>query len=85
MLKEMLKKINNKYVRLVALILVAVNSGAMMMGYQILPFSNEEIVAGVSIASMVAIEIWNHYKNNNYSPAAKEAQKVIDNLKAENK
>ena len=85
MLKEMLKKINNKYVRLVALILVAVNSGAMMMGYQILPFSNEEIVAGVSIASMVAIEIWNHYRNNNYSPAAKEAQKVIDNLKAENK
>lgn len=73
----MLDKINNKYVRLIALIVVAINSGAMIMGYQLLPFNNEEIVAGISIVAMVATELWNHWKNNSYTPQAKQADEQI--------
>ena len=68
-----MKKIDNKYVRLISLIVVAINSGAMMMGYKLLPFDDDEIVTGISIIAMVGTEIWNHWKNNSYTPQAKRA------------
>lgn len=76
-MKEQFKKIDNKYVRLFALIVVAINSGAMMLGYELLPFSNEDIVAGLSIAAMVVVELWNHWKNNSYTTAAKQADEQM--------
>ncbi|MGN8648306.1 phage holin [Gracilibacillus sp. HCP3S3_G5_1] len=72
MLKEKLSKINNKWVRLVAWILVSINSSALIMGYELLPFDNEQIVSGVSIVFMFAIEAWNHWKDNDWSEKAKE-------------
>lgn len=80
-MKEQLKKIDNKYVRLAVLIIVAINSSAMILEYQLLPFSNEQIAAGASIVALVGAEIWNHYKNNNYTPEAKRAQKYLDGEK----
>lgn len=84
-MKDIFSKIDNKYVRLAALIIVAINSAAMMMGYTLLPFNNEEIVTGISILAMVVTEIWNHWKNNSYTRAAKEADKQLEKAKKEAK
>jgi len=84
-MKDIFSKIDNKYVRLVALIIVAINSAAMMMGYKLLPFSDEEIVTGISIIAMVVTELWNHWKNNSYTRAAKEADKQLKKAKKEAK
>ncbi|MFD2924158.1 phage holin [Halobacillus naozhouensis] len=82
-MKELLTKINNKWVRLALMVIVGVNTGAMMFGYQLLPFSSQEIATGVSMAAMVGSEIWNHYKNNNYSQAAKYAQNYLESIKGD--
>lgn len=80
-MKQALEKINNKWVRLAVLVVVAINSGAMILGYDLLPFSNDQIVAGLSVLAMVASEIWNHWKNNSYTGKAIQADKHLKNLK----
>lgn len=80
-MKEMLKKIDNKWVRVAALVIVVGNIIATMFGYPLLPFSNEDIVAGVSLVALIGSEIWNHWKNNNWTPEAKQAQNYLDSTK----
>lgn len=80
-MKEALKKIDNKWVRLIAWILVAINTGAMILGYELLPFENEEIVNGISLVALYAVEAWNHWKNNSYTQPAKEADVYLDSRK----
>lgn len=75
-------KKDNTLVRLIVMILVGVNSIATMYGYNLIPFTDEEINLGISAVALVASEIWNHYKNNNYSPAAKSAQRQINKAKS---
>lgn len=75
--KEIMDKINNKWVRLIILIVVFINTAGMMLGYQLLPFENEEIATGLSIAALALSEIWNHWKNNSYTEAAKEADMFL--------
>ncbi|MBP1971566.1 SPP1 family holin [Virgibacillus natechei] len=77
-MKQKLNKINNKWVRLAVFIIVAINSAAMIFNVQLLPFDNDQIVAGASVVAMVLSEVWNHYQNNNYTSEAKRAQKYLD-------
>jgi len=60
------------------MIIVMANSISMILGFQLIPFTEEEIATGVSVVALVASEIWNHWKNNNYTKKAKEAQKKLD-------
>lgn len=72
-MKNILQKIDNKWVRLIVLIVVGINTIGMILGYQLLPFDNEQIANGISIAALIISEVWNHWKNNSYTKAAKEA------------
>ncbi|MFD1066706.1 phage holin [Oceanobacillus locisalsi] len=76
-MKEKLKKIDNKWVRLIVFVIVAVNSGFMMAGYELLPFDNDQIVVGLSVVAMVVSELWNHWKNNSYTNSAKVADGML--------
>ena len=78
--KEML---GSKYVRLIAMVVVAINSIAVMFGYDIVPFSDDQITMGISAAALVISETWNHYKNNSYSLEAKKADAYMNRLKGD--
>lgn len=80
-MKEILKGIDNKWVRLTILVVVFANTAGMMLGYQILPFDNEQIAAGISIVALAASEIWNHWKNNSYTKPAQEADTYLKSRK----
>ena len=71
--------------RLAVFAIVAINSGFMMAGYELLPFDNEQIVAGLSIVAMVGSELWNHWKNNSYTKPAQEADLELEHRKHQNK
>lgn len=72
---------NNTLVRLIVMIVVMINSAGTMYGYNLIPFTEDEISMGISAVALVISEIWNHYKNNNYSQHAKEAQDKLDEMK----
>jgi len=80
-LSENLAKINNKWIRLAVLIIVFINTAAMLLGYKLIPLSNEELVSVLSLIALFISEIWNHWKNNSYTPSAKEADKLMEKLK----
>ncbi|WP_416149515.1 phage holin [Salipaludibacillus sp. HK11] len=80
-MKEKVKQIDNKWVRLVVMILVAGNAIAMMFGVELLPFNDDQIIAGVSASALVVSEMWNHWRNNSYSEEAKEADLYLETVK----
>lgn len=80
-MSENLARINNKWVRLTVLVIVFVNTAAMMLGYRLIPLSNEDLVSILSLIALFVSEIWNHWKNNSYTSQAKEADKLMKKLK----
>lgn len=84
-IKVIFDKINNKWVRLIAWILVFVNTSGLILGYQLLPFDNEELVEIVSVVALFVVELWNHWKNNSYTDEAREADIYMSELKERRK
>lgn len=82
MSKINLKGINASAVaRVLILILAITNAILQMLGYKVLPIENsaiEEIVSGIFL---VAMTLYNTYKNLNVSTAAQTAQSVTDAIK----
>lgn len=72
-------------VRLAVLFVLFVNQALVMFGWNPLPFSEEEIYAGLSAlaTAIQAVYVW--YRNNNVTKEAEEAQKVLDGLKERKK
>lgn len=72
-------------VRLAVLFVLFVNQALVMFGWNPLPFSEEEIYAGLSAlaTAIQAVYVW--YRNNNVTKEAEEAQKVLDELKERKK
>lgn len=80
-MKKALKKIDNKWVRLTVMVIVGINTIAVMLGYNLLPFSNEQIITGLSVAALIVSEVWNHWKNNSWSDKAKQADNYLESIK----
>lgn len=80
-MKDVLKRVDNKWVRLTILVVVFINTAGMMMGKQLLPFDNEQIAVGISVVALAISEIWNHWKNNSYTQPAKEADIYLESRK----
>ncbi|WP_018934317.1 phage holin [Gracilibacillus lacisalsi] len=80
-MKEQLKKIDNKWVRLIAFTIASINTGFTIAGNPLLPFGSEQIVEGVSIVANTAAGIWVYWKNNSFTFAAKVADDHLKQLK----
>lgn len=70
------------YVRLSVLIILLVNQSLIVMGWDPLPFNEEQIYEGVSSVATVAMAIYTWYKNNNVTKEAERAQEYLDELKS---
>ena len=76
---------SNAIVRLVVLVILIVNQTLITLGYEPLPFSDEQIYEAVSIVALVAGTIWIWWKNNNLTAEAQHAQIVLNDLKKRRK
>lgn len=79
---------NNKQsaiVRLVALVILMLNQALITLGYNPLPFSDEQIYEGVSIVAVAVATIYAWWKNNNVTPEALAGQGEIERLKGARK
>lgn len=80
-MKKLLEKVDNKYVRLIAFIIVVINASLDMFNIQALPFSNTEIVSGISVVGIVVIGAWNFWKNNSFTEMAKQSDNWLSGMK----
>lgn len=72
-------------VRVVVMLVVMINSIFLINDANFLPYTDDQIAAGVSSAALVVSEIWNHYKNNDYSHEAEVGTRKMKQLKEVNK
>ena len=69
------------FARLVVPFYALVNAFLLSLGYNPMPFSDEEVTAGVNtvIGALGTLYVW--YKNNNVTRTAQEAQLLYDQVK----
>ena len=72
---------SNAIVRLVVLVILIINQTLITLGYEPLPFSDEQIYEGVSIVALVVGTIWVWWRNNNLTDEALAGQGEVERLK----
>lgn len=68
-------------VRLIVSIVAVINSACAMAGQPLLDLGEDQITGVVNVVVLVAAWVWGFWKNNSFTTAAKEGQKVTDALK----
>ena len=79
---------NNKQsaiVRLVVLVILIVNQTLITLGYEPLPFSDEQVYEAVSIVALVVMTLYSWWKNNNVTDVALAGQSEIERIKGARK
>ena len=71
----------NLIIRLGVLLFSLLNIILTACGKNPLPVSESMAYEIISIIVVIAASVWNAWKNNNLTPAAKAGQKVIDAIK----
>ncbi len=71
----------NAIIRLVVLAVLLFNQALTTLGYNPLPFSEAEIFEGVSALATTVVAVWSWWKNAPITKEAKEAQKLLEELK----
>lgn len=69
-------------VRLIVSIVALINSVCTMAGFPLLNLGEEQITSVVNVVMLIAAWAWGFWKNNNFTQAAKDAQKVLESEKA---
>lgn len=71
----------NLIIRLGVLLFSLLNIILTACGKNPIPVSESMAYEIISIAVVIAASVWNAWKNNNITPAAKAGQRVIDAIK----
>lgn len=68
-------------VRTIVLFVAVINHFLTLSGHSVLPFDEYSVNEIVSTVFMAVVSIWTWWKNNSFTPAAKEADKYMKSLK----
>ena len=72
-------------VRTVILIVALINQGLTVVGKSLLPITDEQITEVITLVITIGASLWAWWKNNSFTQNAIEADKVLDQLKSEEK
>lgn len=70
-------------IRSAALFLALLNQVLTALGKNPLPFSDEQLYAGISALVSAALALWAWWKNNSFTPEACAADQLLHQLKEE--
>ena len=71
-------------VRTIVLVVTLLNQVLTMIGKNPLPFAEDELYSMLTAAATVAATLWAWWKNNSFTKAAIEADKVLNEKKSNN-
>lgn len=72
-------------IRTIVLAVTLLNQVLTMLGYNPLPFAEDELYALLTTAATVAATLWAWWKNNSFTRNAIQADEYLAELKTENK
>ena len=68
-------------VRTIVLFVALINMILTSTGHSVLPFTDEEIIDGISVVATIGASVWAWWKNNSFTPNAIEADEILKKLK----
>lgn len=71
----------NTVIRTTILVIALLNQILTSSGHEVLPISDEEVNQVVTLAFTIGASIWAWWKNNSFTKAAIEADKVLKDKK----
>ncbi len=69
-------------IRTVCLVLALINQGLTMAGHSILPITDEQVNELLTLLATIVTSTWAWWKNNSFTQAAIEGDKVMTAIKA---
>ena len=69
--------------RTICLVFALVNQVLAIFGKNVLPFTNDEIYQAVSLVATLSTSLLAWWKNNSFTSAAIEADRLMESLKSE--
>ena len=69
--------------RTICLVFALVNQVLAIFGKNVLPFTNDEIYQTVSLVATLSTSLLAWWKNNSFTSAAIEADRLMESLKSE--
>ena len=72
-------------VRTIVLIIALANQALAIAGKEVFPVTEDQVYQVVTLIATVGASVWAWWKNNSFTKAAIEADKVLDQLKNDNK
>ena len=70
-------------VRTVILIVALINQALTVAGKSLLPITDDQITEVITLVITIGASLWAWWKNNSFTQAAIEADKVKDQLKSQ--
>ena len=70
-------------VRTVILIVALINQALTVAGKSLLPITDDQITEVITLVITIGTSLWAWWKNNSFTQAAIEADKVKDQLKSQ--
>ena len=70
-------------IRTIVLLVTLVNSVLTMLGKNPLPFAEDELYTALSCVAAIGATLWAWWKNNSFTNAAIEADRLMKSLKSE--
>ena len=64
------------------LIFALINQGLAFKGFNLLPWTEDEVYAGLSYILTAAVSLWAWWKNNSFTKSAIKADKYMKELKS---
>lgn len=71
--------------RLVVLVVILINQVLVTIGFDALPFTEDQIYEAISSVATVVVALWTWWKNNSITKEAKKADIQLRNLKQNRK
>ena len=72
-------------VRTIVLIIALANQALAIAGKEVFPVTEDQVYQIVTLIVTVGASVWAWWKNNSFTKAAIEADKVLNQLKSDNK
>jgi SPP1 family holin len=72
-------------VRTICLALALINQLLSNAGHAVLPIADEQVETLITTAITIGVAVWSWWKNNSFTSAAIEADKVYDEIKEREK
>lgn len=68
--------------RTIVLFLALANQVLAIAGKDVVPITEDQVYQGVTLIATIGVALWNWWKNNSFTKAAIEADKVLVELKS---